>query len=151
MSYSLIILTAAKAAKVSGALLLAICMNESNLKNIQVPHDGGSTSFGICQIKKGTAEMLGYTGNDKGLMDPKVNAYWAAQYLKYQQKRYNQNLCMAVSAYNAGRYNESAILPGYPRNLKYVRRVQKNMEPHLQYKLSCATNKKLGELALGSK
>lgn len=145
--YTTIILAAAKAAKVSGALLLAICTHESNLKNVEVPHDGGSPSYGICQIKFGTAQMLGYEGSAKGLMNPATNAKWAAQYLRYQNERYEGSWCRVTAAYNAGRYNESQILPGYPRNLKYVRKVQAKLEAHLQHKLSCTAVRKVKNIA----
>lgn len=151
MTYELIILAAAKAAKVSGELLLAVCMHESNLKNVEVPHDGGSPTYGICQVKLGTAQMLGFTGNAKGLMVPEINAKWAAIYLKKQKERYDQDWCKAVAAYNAGRYNESKVSPGYPMNLKYVRKVQAKLEDHLRHKLSCDTNKKITNLAQGDK
>lgn len=147
MTYTAIILAAAKAAKVSGSLLLAICMHESNLKNVEVPHDGGSPSYGICQVKLGTAQMLGYEGTGKGLMDPATNAKWAAAYVKYQKERYDGDWCKAVAAYNAGTYNESKVLPGYPRNLKYVRRVQKKLEEDLQDKLLCGINKEIVTIA----
>lgn len=145
--YETIILAAAKAAKISGPLLLAICIQESNLKNVEVPHDGGSPSYGICQIKYETAKMLGYSGHAKGLMNPSTNAKWAASYLKYQKERYEYDWCKAVAAYNAGRYNESKVAPGYPRNLKYVRKVQNYLNDELQYKLSCVTTKEVTKIA----
>lgn len=117
-------MAAAKAAKTSGFILLAICTHETRLNNITVFNDGGTPTYGICQVKYDTAHMLGYEGKPEGLLDPKENAKWAANYLRYQQVRYG-NWCRAVAAYNAGRYNESKIMPGYPRNLKYVNQVKK--------------------------
>lgn len=116
---------AAKKIGISGALLLAICTNETGLKNMVSPNDGGSHSYGVCQVKKATAKMMGYevTGND--LMRPEVNAEVAAHYLKYQIDRYDNDLMKSIGAYNAGRYHESKIVPGKPRNLKYVKRVLK--------------------------
>lgn len=131
-----IIMSAAKSAKVSGAILFAICSHESGLQNKIVHRDGGSPSYGICQVKLDTAVMFGYQGPAMGLMDPETNAKYAALYLKYQHKRY-QNWCRAIAAYNAGRYNESRKLPGYPRNLKYVRRVQRKLNNRLQKITSC--------------
>lgn len=137
MNYIKIILLAAKKIGVASSLLLAICSHESNLKNITVPNDGKTPTHGICQIKLDTAKMLHYRGKEKGLMNPKTNALFAAKYLKYQLKRYDNDWCKATSAYNAGRYNESKVLPGYPRNLKYVRHVQKKLPRKLRHKLSC--------------
>lgn len=137
MDYVNLILSAAKTAKVSGPLLLAICTHESGLKNVFVPHDVTGPTYGICQVKQATAEMLGYKGPVGGLMIPSVNAEYAAKYLKYQKDRYNKDWCKATAAYNAGSYKESEIFPGLPKNLKYVRKVQSKLDESLQSKLSC--------------
>lgn len=133
-----IILSAAKAAKVSGALLLAICSHESGLRNVWVPHDGGSPSIGICQIKYETAKQMGFRGQAKELLNPEINAQYAAEYLAYQEGRYGtENWCVLAAAYNAGSFNESKIKPGHPRNLKYVGLVKKQLEPLLHYRMVC--------------
>ena len=137
MTFEAIILSAAKLYKVSGPLLLAICTHESALKNVMVPHDGGSPTYGICQVKLGTAQMLGYKGDGEGLMVPKENAKWAAKYLAYQKNRYDRDWCKVTAAYNAGTYFESSKSPGYPTNLKYVRKVQNKLDEDLKDKLSC--------------
>lgn len=137
MTYVSMIALAAKKAGVSGALLLAICTHESGLKNTLVPHDGGSPTYGVCQVKYETAKMLGFDGKAKDLMTPEINIKWAAEYLKYQNQRYNGDWCKVVAAYNAGTYNESKVVPGKPRNLKYVRNVQRKLAEDLQSKLSC--------------
>jgi soluble lytic murein transglycosylase-like protein len=131
-----ILTTAAKSAKVSGAILIAICSHESGLKNIVSQYDGGSPSYGVCQMKYETASMLGYLGTPQGLMNPRTNAKYAALYLKRQYERYN-DWCRAIAAYNAGRYNESKILPGHPRNLKYVKNVRRMLNWRLQKETSC--------------
>lgn len=137
MVYETIIIAAAKKIGVSAALLLAICTHESGLNNIVVPHDGGSPSYGICQVKLGTAQMFGFKGTAQDLMKPAINAKWAAQYLKYQKQRYNGKWLQATAAYNSGTYNESKKIPGCPRNLAYIRHVQKKLDKHLQSMLSC--------------
>lgn len=137
MNYVSIILLAAKKAGVSGSLLLAICTHESGLKNVLVPHDGGTPTYGICQVKYDTAKMMGFDGKAKDLMNPEVNAKWAAEYLKFQKDRYDGNWMKSTAAYNSGTYNESKKLPGCPRNLAYVQFVQKKLEEPLQSKLSC--------------
>lgn len=137
MTYATYILLAAKAVKVPGALLLAICMQETGLNNAMVPHDGHSPTYGICQVKLETAQMIGYKGTAKQLMIPQENAKWAAKYLRYQLDRYDNDWCQAVAAYNAGTFNESKISPGFPRNLKYVRNVQKKLDEPFQDKIAC--------------
>jgi soluble lytic murein transglycosylase len=119
--YSQIILTIAKMIGVPTALLLAICTHESNLKNVVRNNDSGSPTYGICQVKKSTAEFLGYKGEGEGLMSPKTNVKYAALYLKYQLDRYDGDINKAIAAYNAGSFNESS--PGIPRNLRYLNTV----------------------------
>lgn len=138
MTFVEILLSAAKSVKISGAILVAVCSHESGLNNTMTPHDGGSPSIGLCQIKHDTATMLGYKGEPKGLMDPETNAKYAAIYLKYQYDRYG-DWCKAIAAYNAGRYNESQKMPGYPRNLKYVIKVSKKLDKDFQKTISCDT------------
>lgn len=130
-----IILLAAKKIGISGALLLSICTHETGLKNLVSPNDGGSHSYGVCQVKLGTAHFLGYDIKANELMNPEINAEIAGAYLKYQFDRYNGNICKSVSAYNSGRYNPSPKAPGHPRNLKYLRSVQKLVGPDLKPKL----------------
>ena len=138
MTFSTIILAAAKATKVSGTLLLAICSHESHLVNQVVPFDHGSPSIGVCQVKYKTAQMLGFKGKPEDLMDVKTNATWAGKYLKYQENRYgSDDWCKLAAAYNAGSFLESKKEPGKPKNLKYVRLVQKQLDTSFQYKLSC--------------
>lgn len=138
MSYETIILAAAKAAKVSGALLLAICLQESGGKNIYTENDGGSPTYGICQIKYDTATMMGYKGSPDGLMKPAINAKFAAKYLKYQENRYGENWCHMAAAYNSGTL-QIEKRSGKPRNLQYVRKVQKKLPESLRPSMSCDT------------
>jgi soluble lytic murein transglycosylase-like protein len=138
MSFTLIILAAAKKIGVSGSLLLAICTHESGLNNVYLHHDGGSPTYGVCQIKYETAKMVGFTGEAKELMTPKINAEWAATYLKFQKSRYGGDWVKSTAAYNSGTYVESKKVPGCPKNLQYVKYVQKKLDEKLQDKLSCA-------------
>lgn len=151
MSFTSIILLAAKKAGVSGALLLAICTHESGLRNVLVPHDGGSPSYGICQVKYDTAKMIGFSGKEKDLMDPTINAKWAAEYLKFQKERYDGDWMKSTAAYNSGTYNESRKIPGCPRNLTYLKYVQKKLDENLQHKLECGkeVEMRLGRLECG--
>ena len=133
------ILNAAKVAKVSGTLLLAVCTHESGLKNVVVLEDKGSPSIGACQIKKGTAQLMNFKGKEKQLLKPEVNIYYSAKYLKYQMDRYNNNWVKAVAAYNAGSYRESSIMPGCPKNLKYVNLVRVKLPYKYRSKLQCTS------------
>lgn len=84
-------------------LLQAVCTTESQLDpNAVHQDDGGSTSLGLCQVKLTTAQWLGFQGTEQDLMEPSVNAYYAAQYLHKQLIRYNENIPKALTAYNRG-------------------------------------------------
>ena len=137
MTYSAIILAAAKAVKVSGALLLAICTQESNLTNAMVLHDGGSPSYGVCQLKYETAKMVGFKGRKQDLMDVKTNATFAAKYLAYQQTRYGDDWHKITAAYNAGSYNPSSKILGCPRNLRYVKAVKDKLDESYHTRMAC--------------
>lgn len=137
MTYSVIILAAAKAAKVSGALLLAICTQESNLTNAYVLHDGGSPSIGVCQLKYETAKMLGFKGRAQDLMNPVYNSTYAAKYLAYQQNRYGNDWVKIASSYNAGSYSASKKVVGCPRNLKYVIAVKSKLDGEYHTRMAC--------------
>jgi soluble lytic murein transglycosylase-like protein len=114
---------AARAEGVSPALLAGLCYKESAFHPLRVHHnDGSSDSIGLCQIKFAMAQGLGYSGTAKGLLQPNVNARYAAKALRYHQKRTHGNEEM-LAAYNAGRVNRKG---GVIRNIRYVRDVQKN-------------------------
>lgn len=164
MTNQAIILAAAKAAKVAGALLLAICSHESGgLHNIMVPRDGDSPSIGMCQIKKSTAEEMGYKGiaygklkpstvlpvpglmepdgKPEGLMIPSVNAKYAARYLKQKLKDNDGDLCKATAAYNMGHFKASKKHPGKPVNFKYVKKVTLYLDEEHKDMLICGPRK----------
>lgn len=134
-----IILNAAKAVKVSGILLVAICSHESSRFTVNYsPNDKGTPSYGVCQIKEDSARQVGFTGKAEDLNKPKTNALYAAKYLKYEQDRYGENdWCILTAAYNGGSYLESKKNPGYPSNLGYVRLVQKHLPDDFKDRLSC--------------
>ena len=118
-----IILNAAKAAQVSGVLLLGICAHESNDFTMNYsPYDHGSPSYGFCQLKYRTAIILGFKGSPSELMGPKVNAKYAALYLKYQEKRYGDDWTKIL---------------GCPRNLRYIKLVQKKLPSEFRGRLEC--------------
>lgn len=99
-----LILMAALSQGVPPHIMVGICYVESaHNPNAIARADGGSDSFGLCQIKLSTARMMGYKGSAAGLMSPHINAKMAAKYLAYQLDRYDGNIYSAITAYNAGR------------------------------------------------
>jgi soluble lytic murein transglycosylase-like protein len=103
-----------EAAKTNGipvGLLRAVCETESkhNLK-IKRVWDGGSYSYGVCQVKLGTARLLGFRGKEQQLIDPNTNIDYAAKYLAYQLKRYKGDYKKAIVSYNRGSYNKDEAM-----------------------------------------
>lgn len=125
-----VVTTAAKAASVPPALLLAICTVESNLNPHALNvHDGGSASYGLCQLKVATAKQFDSKATPEMLLDPKHNARIAALYLRFSMNRYYTTQC-AVASYNAGscRRNDNGAI----RNIRYVRKVEKHRKVYEQ-------------------
>lgn len=125
-----VITTAANSANVAPALLLAICTVESNLNPHAVNlHDGGSASYGLCQLKLDTARQFHKKVTTEMLFDAKHNARIAALLLRSHLTKYKADDC-AIAAYNAGicRKNKAGLI----RNLKYVRKVEKHRRTYEQ-------------------
>jgi len=135
------ILAAAKAVGVNGTLLLAICSHESNdFKVNYVAQDRGSPSYGSCQLKVGTAALFGFKGNPNQLNELKTNAKYAALYLRRHQEHYGEDWIKLTAAYNAGSFFPSKKNPRCPKNMGYVKLVQKKLPLELQRILDCDKN-----------
>jgi len=72
-------------------------------------------ALGLMGVLYPTAQQMGFTGEPDGLFDPHTNIYYGTKYLRWQLDRYEQDLEMALSAYEAGTYT--------PENKWYVDRV----------------------------
>lgn len=104
---------AAKNNKVNVNVLRAICEVETNHNTkLKKVWDGGSYSYGICQVKLATARAMGFKGSDKELSTPKINIDYAAKYIAYQLNRYKGDYKKAIVAYNRGSYS-SEQMTGY--------------------------------------
>ncbi len=99
--------------------VLAICLAETNLRNVTNYKDGGSPSYGICQIKEATARQMDITTTKQKLRDINFNLKVARQYFEYHKLKYKTD-DKAISAYNAGRFIKT--------NGKYVRRVKRQRQ-----------------------
>jgi soluble lytic murein transglycosylase-like protein len=115
------IMWAADKVEIPREILLALCWNESSFRTKGMTHvDGGTLSYGICQIKLDTAQYMDKVYKHKILVtaikleDPKFNAFYAAKFLKFQFNRYDGNWMLAIDAYN--KFNAIGI------NTKYVKR-----------------------------
>lgn len=112
-------------------ILSSICWVESNHRNVVNWKDGGSPSYGPCQIKLETANWMRYKYKlgskdltEKDLMKPEISIFYAALYFKYQFKRYD-NLSCAISAYNAGRCIKSNQITYVSKVIKRLNKVSK--------------------------
>ena len=109
-------------------ILKGICYTESKFKIKALnKFDAGSPSYGLCQIKYGTAKAMGFKGTRKELMSAQVNMKYAAKYLRYQIDRYNGDIRKAVLAYNAGSYKAKVKTKKYEiaYNESYYKKVLK--------------------------
>lgn len=126
MTYFKEIYAAAKLAGVSGHLMIALCTHESGLKNVVVQDDGDGPTYGICQVKLETARHMDevYNLNTKAtikrIMNPFINAFYSAKYLKFQLEQNNGDVLAALDSYNKGHL--------VSRNSKYVRYIKKTFK-----------------------
>ena len=66
------IATIAKLVGISPALLWSLCMTETRLQNVINEFDGGSPSYGVCQVKVATAQMFNRHANKHMLQVPEM-------------------------------------------------------------------------------
>lgn len=115
------VMNAAEQSNIPKELLFAVCFVESNYKIVPPKIDGRTPSYGICQIKLETAQLMDRVYKHRvkvtatRLQDDFTNAFYAAKYLKYQLKRYKGDWKKAIDAYNKGHHVSS--------NSMYVKRV----------------------------
>lgn len=123
---------AADKVEVPRALLLALCWGEGwaskSMGKDPTHMDGDTLSYGICQVKLETAEWMDKLYKHKikatpsRLEDPKINAFYAAKYLKYQLKQYDNSWQLAVDAYNKGSAagNDTIYVRHFNESLKLI-------------------------------
>jgi soluble lytic murein transglycosylase-like protein len=109
---------------------MALAKKESAFRpwvvNMTDPGDvrrGGS--YGMFQMSLRTALDLGFHGTTAELLDPDVNAFWAARLVGQLNDRY-QNLADVASCYNSGK--PLSKLPAWHRTRHYVREVMRFAE-----------------------
>lgn len=105
---------------VDPVLLAGLCWNESRHHPEKINKvDGGSGSYGLCQVKVAMARAMGFKGSRERLLDPYANALIAARILNYHKAR-TGSVEEQIAAYNAGRVR---FKDGVLRNIGYVHRV----------------------------
>ncbi|MEO5573803.1 MAG: lytic transglycosylase domain-containing protein [Gammaproteobacteria bacterium] len=117
--YSPIITTAARNYQMDESLLHAVIMAESSYNPLALSPKG---AVGLMQLMPGTAKRYGVT-NSK---DPSQNIRGGTRYLRDLLKLFNNDLKLAVAAYNSG---ENAVIkygnkiPPYDETVNYVAKV----------------------------
>jgi soluble lytic murein transglycosylase-like protein len=118
-NYVSIIEAAVKKHELDAALLHAMIEAESAYQPEAVSHTG---AIGLMQLMPGTAARFNVSDSS----NPKQNVMGGAEYLKYLLSYYQNNLKLAIAAYNAG---EGAVdkygktIPPYRETQKYVKHV----------------------------
>jgi len=117
--YTPIIESAAHTYQVDPALLHAVILAESGYNPNAVSPKGAT---GLMQLMPDTARRYGVADRH----DPSANIHGGTRYLRDLLKMFNNNIHLAVAAYNAG---ENAVIgngnkiPPYPETKNYVAKV----------------------------
>jgi soluble lytic murein transglycosylase-like protein len=127
-----LIAAAAAEADLHADLVHAVIRAESAYRADAVSHKG---AMGLMQLMPATAERFGVT--DRG--DPEQNLRGGTTYLRELLTMFDNDLILALAAYNAG---ENAVLrygrqvPPFPETQTYVRRVLAFYEQHADERLA---------------
>ena len=110
---------AAKNSGVEAALIHAVIAVESNYNSKAISVKGAA---GLMQLMPTTAKRFGVIDS----YDPRQNIQAGASYLAYLLKLFNNDLVLAVAAYNAGELSvikHGNAVPPYKETIEYVSRV----------------------------
>jgi len=115
--------TAAARYKVDADLINSVIAVESNFDPKAVSH---KKARGLMQLLPETAARLGV----RNIEDPQENIDAGTRYLRDLLQRYNNNLVLALAAYNAGpeRIQQYGRVPPFAETMSYVRRVKRGYE-----------------------
>jgi hypothetical protein len=115
--------TAAKRYNMDADLITSVIAVESNFDPKAVSR---KNAHGLMQLLPETAAQLGV----KDIDDPAENIDAGAHYLHDLLQKYNNNLALALAAYNAGtdKVQLYGSVPPYAETISYVRRVKRGLE-----------------------
>ena len=119
-----IITGAAQKEGVGFELIKAVIEEESTARPCAVSFRGAE---GLMQLMPSTAEQF----NVQDPFDPKQNVEAGARLLKLLFGKYDNNLTLALSAYNAGsgRVDQEGGIPPIPETLNYVADILRKLRP----------------------
>jgi soluble lytic murein transglycosylase-like protein len=127
-TYTPLIDATAKRLSLRPELLHAVVQAESAYDPDAYSHAG---AVGLMQLMPGTAKRYGVSNS----WDPKANLDGGARYLRDLLARFEQDLSLALAAYNAGekaveRY--SMQIPPFPETRHYVEKVLANLDRNIK-------------------
>lgn len=122
-SYLDLVKDAASRYGVEAELITSVIAVESNFDPKAVSR---KNARGLMQLLPETAVRLGV----KDVFDPKENIDAGTRYLKELLQLYNNDLVLALAAYNAGpdKVQQYGTVPPYAETISYVRRVKRTYE-----------------------
>jgi hypothetical protein len=130
-----IILAASERYGVDADLVHCVIAIESNFNPKAV---SPKNARGLMQLLPQTAAQLGV----RNVFDPRENIEGGTRYLKDMLARYNNDLTLALAAYNAGPERVEQFgrrVPPYPETVKYVQRISRS---YAHFKSATAQNNK---------
>jgi soluble lytic murein transglycosylase-like protein len=115
--------SASKRFNVDADLISSVIAIESNFNPKAVSR---RNARGLMQLIPGTASRFGV----QNIFDPQENINGGAQYLGELLHRYDNNLILALAAYNAGpqRVQKYGTVPPFAETQSYVRRVKRSYD-----------------------
>ncbi|WP_110971062.1 lytic transglycosylase domain-containing protein [Pseudomonas huaxiensis] len=114
--YAELIAAAARANDLPEALLHAVVQAESRY---DANARSGAGAMGLMQLMPDTAKELGVSN----ALDPAANLDGGARYLKRMMKLFNNDIALAVAAYNAGPdavLSRGRVIPPFAETQRYV-------------------------------